>query len=372
MSPTIRLGVPVLCALLWAVQVAGQTPTRTTPPPAHVPRITILAIGAEDLGLQSLRKAISAHLSAYGVAVEILVVPPGEAEAPPLEIARRALVERDAMAVVWVEAASGVFTALIADATAGDQTLTRELPDGRDAWVASCDGLASTLHAALIPRLRVGEPAPPKPAQASADLEPPPKLEGTEEAPREEPRRKIAGDLAVLANLGYGAVILNSRGEAQHGARAAVGFSFLNGFEAILGLDLLFPYEAGAEAEGSGDVRLVRWPLRIAAGWFYTVQKVHVGARIGLVLDFSRIRGWNAPEGADAMSEDDTRRTNPGMMASIRVRADLVKFFSFYLDVTGDWYSHSYSYEIAGKEVISYGAVQIGFIAGISVQFDVR
>jgi hypothetical protein len=370
MGFAIRSGAALLCALLCTGQAAGQTPPRAPSAWPLGPRISILAIGAEDLGLQPLRKAISAHLSPYGVAVEILVVANAEADVPTLEVARRALVERDAMAVVWVDAARGVFTALIADATAGDQTLERELPDGRDAWVGSCDGLASTLHAALIPRLRVGDDTFRRPAQARDELEPTRAPEAVDEAPPEKPRRKIVSDLAVLANLGYGAVILNSRGEVQHGARTAVGFSFLHGFEAIVGLDLLFPYEAGSEAAGSGNVRLVRWPFRTAVGWFYSVQKLHVGARLGLVLDFTRIRGWSAPEGSGAISGDDTKRTNPGLMVSIRVRADLLKTFSFYLDVTGDWFSHAYTYEIAGIDIITYGAIQIGFIAGVSVQFD--
>lgn len=341
-------------------------------PSALGPRITILSLGPEDPGLQTLRTAISAHLSAYGVSVEILVVAPEAASAPPLEIAKKALAQRDAMAVVWVDAEHGLFTALVADATAGDQTLSRELPFGREVWVASCDGLASTLHAALIPRLRVGDQAPRAPASSAADLEPRPGP-GEEEGEAPEPRRKLTGDLAVLANLGYGAVILNSSGEVQHGARTAIGLSFRHGFEAILGLDLLFPYKAGSEAAGSGDdVRLVRWPLRLAAGWFYTARKMHVGARLGLVLDFSRIRGWDPPEGSGALSGEDTARTNPGLMASVRVRADLAKFLSFYLEVAGDWYSHTYIYEIEDREVIRFGAVQIGFIAGVSIQFDVR
>jgi hypothetical protein len=369
MRIAIRTGAALFCALLWSGQAVGQTPSRARSAGPLGPRITILAIGAQDLGLQPLRKAISAHLSAYGVAVEILVVAPAQVAAPPLEIARRALAERDAMAVVWVDAARGVFTALIADSIAGEQTLERELPDGRDAWIASCDGLASTLHAALIPRLRVGDWATAGPSQAVDDLEPGTGPADAAEAKPEPPRRKI-GDLAVLANLGYGAVILNSRGEVQHGARAAAGFSFLSGFEAIAGVDLLFPFEAGSVAAGSGNVRLVRWPVRIAAGWFYTVEKLHVGTRVGLVLDFTRIRGWNAPAGTDAMSGDDTRRTNAGLMVSVRVRADLAKSFSVYLDVTGDWFSHAYSYEIGDRAVIRYGAIQIGFIAGVSVQFD--
>jgi len=369
---TTRSGTAILCVLLWTSAAAGQTGPKPVSPWSLGPRITILSIGSEDLGLQTLRTAISAHLSAYGVSVEILVVAPEAASAPPLEIARRALAQRDAMAVVWVDAAQGVFTALIADATAGDQTLTRELPVERDVWVASCDGLASTLHAALIPRLRVGDDAPQEPAPSATDVEPQPQPDKDEEADP-APQRKLKGDLAVLVNLGYGAVILNSSGEVQHGARTAFGLSFRHGFEAIVGLDLLFPYEAGSEAAGSGgNVRLVRWPLRLAAGWFYTARKVHIGARLGLVLDFSRIRGWNPPAGSDSLSGEETARTNPGLMASIRVRADLAKFLSFYLEVMGDWFSHTYIYEIGGREVIRFGAVQIGFIAGISVQFDVR
>jgi len=365
----MRSGAALLCALLWAGPAAGQAPSGTPVPRPLGPRISILAIGAEDLGLEPLRKAISAHLSAYGVSVEILFVAREAADAPPVELARRALVERDAMAVVWVDAAQGVFTALIADAIAGDQILTRELPGGRDAWVGNCDGLASTLHAALIPRLRVGGDGAPRAVQARDELEPSADSGGGEEKQPEEPRRRIVGDLAILVNLGYGPVILNSHGEVMHGARASLGLSFLRGFETIVGLDLLFPYEAGSEAAGSGDVRLVRWPLRIAAGWFYSVQKLHVGARLGLVLDFSQIRGWSAPESDIVMSDDDTKRTNPGLMAAVRIRVDLAKWFSFCLDVTGDWFSHAYNYEIGNTTVIQYGAIQIGFVAGISLQF---
>jgi hypothetical protein len=372
MSVAIRSGAALLCALLWAGTAAGQAPVGPVSPPRQLgPRITILAIGSEDLGLQPLRKAISAHLSAYGVTVEILVAPPEQAGAPVAEIAARALAERDAMAVVWVDEAQGLFSALIADAITGNQTLTRTLPGGRDAWVGSCDGLASTLHAALIPNLRVGGDLPPSARQASDELEPPPDPRGDEEAKPEEPPREIVGDLAVLANLGYGPVILNSHGEVQHGARSAIGLAFRRGFEAIVGLDLLFPYEAGSEAAGSGDVRLVRWPLRIAAGWSFAVEKLHVGARLGLVVDFTQIRGWEAPDRPDVMSSDETKRTNPGLMAAVRIRIDLVKWFSFCLDVTGDWFSHAYNYEIGDVTIIQYGAIQIGFVAGISVQFDV-
>jgi hypothetical protein len=368
MGVPIRSVTALLCALLWAFPAAGQAQPGPSPRRPLGPRITILAIGPGDLGLQPLRTAISAHLSAYGVSVEILVVPREQAGTPVSEIAKRALVERDSMAVVWVDEAQGVFTALIADSIAGDLTLTRELPDGRDAWLGSCDGLASTLHAALIPRLRVGD-GPRKVLQATDALEPSADSKRDATAEPEKPPRKIAGDLTFLVNFGYGPVILNSHGEVQHGARAALGLSFLHGFETIAGIDLLFPYEAGSEAAGSGDVRLVRWPLRIAAGWFYSVQKLHVGARLGLVLDFTRIRGWSAPEGPGAMSGDDTKRTNPGLMAAVRIRVDLVKWFSFCLDVTGDWFSHAYNYEIGNTIVIQYGAIQIGFVAGVSLQF---
>jgi hypothetical protein len=112
-------------------------------------------------------------------------------------------------------------------------------------------------------------------------------------------------------------------------------------------------------------------PLRFAVGWSYAVDKMHVGARLGLVLDFSRIEGWAGTGDGTSLSEDDTRRTNPGLMAAVRIRMDFVSWFSVFLDVTGDWFSHSYDYEIGNTTVIQYGAIQIGFIAGVSVQFSV-
>jgi hypothetical protein len=68
------------------------------------------------------------------------------------------------------------------------------------------------------------------------------------------------------------------------------------------------------------------------------------------------------------MSGDDTKRANPGLMASVRLRTDIVRAFSFFFDVTGDWYAHAYTYEVADAALIEYGAIQIGFIVGVSLQ----
>jgi hypothetical protein len=344
-----------------------------SPRPANrqlAPRIVILTAGAGDRDLEPLRKAISAHLSPYDVAVEVVeAMPVAPGEAPePVELARRTMVARDAMAVVWVDATKDAFTALIGDAEAGSWTLERSLPPDRGAWMASCDGLASLLHAALLPGLRVETRAPSSPPTAPARSGGTPGGTGvgtTADAGTAKARHTPTGALGVLVNLGYGPVILNARGEVQHGARPAIGASFSRGFELVVGLDLLFPFEAGSDAPGTG-IRLVRWPFRIAAGWSYSFNKVHVGARLGFVLDSISIRGLDG----EVAAGQDADRVNPGLMTSIRLRVDLVKEFSFFMDVTADWYYRAFTYEWSGQTVLEYGAIQTGLFAGVSVQFD--
>ena len=373
MKIEIRSAAVAACVLLAAGAALAQQPARISAPRPLTPRITILTAAAGDIDLEPLRKAISAHLSPYAVTVEIVdAVPMSADEAPtPLDLARRTLVARDAIAVVWVDAQRSAFTSFVADAETGGWTLERSFPEDPGAWIASCDGLASLLHAALLPSLRV-EPAaatPPRPTDAAAGhggrgAAAQASLEKSVRPARPKP----TGALGLLVNLGYGPVILNPAGDVQHGARAALGVSFARGFELVVGLDLLFPFEVGSDAPGTG-IRLVRWPFRVAMGWAYSFNKVHVGARVGFVLDTASIRGLDGD--AAAIDAQEAERVNPGLMTSIRLRVDLIQEFSFFMDVTADWYYRAYTYKWAGERVLEYGAIQTGLIAGVSVQFDV-
>jgi hypothetical protein len=333
------------------------------------PLLVLVPAGSAERG-ETLGAAMSAHLSGYSVEVRqapIEALPdsfPAQAEA-----ARRAVSEHDGLGAIWIDERHGMLFVLVA-APEGDQILQRPLPGADEPWRARCDAVASMVHSALAPWLerdQLAEPA--TTATEGEDQQPEPaQLDDPEKPfdhePDDAPEAPATEWLLLQLRLGYGPVIVNSSGSIQHGGRIGVGFLMGDHLEAEVALDLLFPLPAEIIEEQNTDIALVRWPLRVAAAGFITALDLDIGVKIGLVIDFTHVRGVD-----EDLIADDTRRTNPGFAATLFLRYRILDWLAIWAEGGIDVYSSAYDYNLADVTVIRYSALQGRISGGLAALF---
>lgn len=327
--------------------------------------LLVLAPEGTDEQQETLRTAMGAHLSGYAVEVRLAATEPLPDSFPDqAEVARRAVEEHGALAAIWVDDRHGMVFVLVA-APEGDQISQRPLPAADEPWRARCDAVASMVHSALAPWLNRQQEIEPQPAAAAdepAVERPEPAQVDDVEPPVVEPE-KVPEWLVLQLRAGYGPVFVNSYGAVQHGGRVAAGLIFGDHLEAETALDLLLPLPAEIDGEPSDKIALVRWPLRFAAAGFITALDLDIGLKVGLVIDFTDVKG--VPKNI----EDDPERTNPGFAASLFLRYRVLPWLAVWAEGGLDVFYSAYDYTEDDVTVIRYSALQGRVAGGLSVLF---
>jgi hypothetical protein len=358
---------PAIGTLVALLSIASALPL---PARAADGPVLVLAPEGDEERLAVLQRAMEAHLSGYDVEVQLGPTGPlAESFPAQAEQAAKVVEERAALAAIWVDHQHEMVFVLVA-APEADQILQRPLPAADEPWSSRCDAISSMVHSALAPWLgRVEETEPIETDEATAAATAPAQVGDGEIPPGEgEPVAEpppSAGWLTLQVRAGYGPVVVNRTGGVQHGGRVAAGAIFGDHLEAEAAIDLLFPL-AAENVESDDDTRLVRWPLRIAVAGFLSVFALDLGLKIGLVIDFTSIRGRDTSQ-IDA----DTERVNPGFASALFLRYRILEWLAVWIDGGIDIFSSAYDYLLQGVTVIRYSAVQGRVSGGLAFLFQI-
>jgi hypothetical protein len=183
-------------------------------------------------------------------------------------------------------------------------------------------------------------------------------------APPAEPQPPPIDRLTLQIRAGYGPVFVNRSGPVQHGGRLGAGLILGDHVEVEIALDLLVPLPAENLGEARKEIALVRWPLRFAATGFVTALSLDLGLKVGLVLDFTHVRGVDP-----ALLQADTDRVNPGLALGLVLRYRILDWLAVWAEGGLDVYNTAYDYTRQGATVIRYSALQGRVSGGLAVLF---
>jgi hypothetical protein len=341
-----------------AVLAAAALPARAL---AHGDDLVILlSTPADEARSVDLEVALRAALSDRGARAEAEPVPGLPADlSSQMTVARAALASRGALAVVWHDPVHAR-VCILASRWGSEQFLTRELPGAGTGFDG--DAAAAMVRSVLAPWLTgpsIVARVAASPARGPADSEPVPQPPPKPAGPSDE-----GLPWSVRASGGFAGLMMSHGGPFLTGGTAGLDAGIGPYFE--LGAEADFFARVEAHRAGK-DIAMERWPLRIHAAGVLPVGPLRAGARAGCVLDFTRIIGLDP-----YLVHADLERTRAGLAVSLFLRYALVPWLEIWLDLGSDLFFKETEFDLAGAEVMHYGAWQPRIAAGLSLVLDRR
>jgi hypothetical protein len=330
----LALGLALACA-----RSAGAEGARP------LDRVVILSPAGVRDDMERLRSVLEAYLTDLEVKVSVETVDALPDGLPAqVALARKASLAEGVLSAIWVEGAGSEFFVLVSDRRS-ERVLVQARPRSPEGWDAECDVIAAMVRSALTPWLGRSEPAPEK-------IAPPPPRPARVEA--SEPPRPPWPRLVVAAS--YSPVLVHSDGPVTHGAAIALGVLAPSWLEVDAQVQIL---EAARMDVTGEDLRLERWPLALLATGLLSLGALDLGARLGLVVDVTRVSGVSG-----SRAPDDTNIVNVGFAPSLVVRYRILPWFGLWLDAGVYLFRRDRRYSWSGETAFEYGFVQPRLSAG--------
>jgi hypothetical protein len=327
--------------------------------PAEEPPVVVLLSPTEsERDSSTLKAAVSAQLSDFDVDVRIGESDPLPASAADqADIARRTASEQEALAVVWIGADADQIQVFVDDGEDGT-VLQRPIPSEGDDWEELSDAIASMVRSMLVPWLDEPEPAGETPDAESTAEEASDTVD-----PAAESLDTPSHQLLVLlgARVGYEPVVMSQEDRYLNGAYVGLGLCLGRylGFDA--GLALLQVARVRIDGE---DIRLTRWPVRIAASGRLPIRRAVLGLRLAFVVNATRVHGIPSEE-----TTDDTDLDYLGLGPSIFVGFGATEWLELGIDGGVDFYFDSNDYVYRDQVMFTFAPVQPRFFAGAVFYF---
>ncbi|MDJ0761733.1 MAG: hypothetical protein QNJ97_01995 [Myxococcota bacterium] len=342
---------PIL--LIFAV---GQTVV--SDPKGHV--VLLVDAQTDPTRSENMRTALEAHLNSYDLSVMRVTLPNIPTTHTDLVADERLSPWlQNAFALVWFDA-TGETVLISVNADEGDgQTLKRSLPSDVSGG-PDCNAVAAIVRSAISPWLEDPPVDKPQPLTLTAQVR-------DSEMPRAplEPSIEISpiGTFYLLG--GYTVVFIGGTAIMQHGFQFGLGAIAIKYLLLEIACDAFFPVQASPQPP-TGEIELVRWPIRFSGGIIYSWRLGAVGVRGSLVLNMYSIE--NSKNGLFA---NDFDGLDLGFETSFFTRWYIIRGLLVNTSVGFSAFANTPRVEQQGDNIIESDRVQFQVAIGLILAFDI-
>ncbi len=316
--------------------------------------IVIIAPLEAQKEIDPLRSSLVAHLSDLNTQVELQIVNAMPMSVPEQVKAARQATEPDhILAAVWIEKTNDELYIFVSD-RGSERILLQTLPHSPDGWDADCDAIATLVRSALVPWLEEKPATTPSTPQVVEG--PPQPVSSSSVSARDKPTES-----PVRMGIVFGYALSAQKrafGPPVHGARLGLSLRPIEYLEIDVSVIPLQPTEMDTR---DADIRLIRIPVELGVTGLWPWEPIELGVRVGLVADFTHVRGIDTSE-----SPDETDIVNIGFVPSVLFRYLPLEWLALWVDAGIYLFGRNRQYAWNDETVSTYGKAQLRLTLGVA------